>query len=146
MTPPHPLLEPLLFSIESIVISTWKGNPRLQDKDVAWVYEQYKTYFRAVGGGSDVPEPTSTTTYRETLLMDLWEMLLLREELQADGELVENPAFAPAGRPLRQLEEVYIMAFNRLHKSVRFWRKTGGVRGYLNYVKEYVGSEGVEDM
>ncbi len=138
MTLPHPLLDPLLLSIEAATVSTWNDYPRLQDKDVEWVYEAYKDYFRAVVGGKDLAEPISTISVREHLLEAIWDVLLLREDQHADQHLVNNPAFAPAGRPIALLEEAYVSTFARLVKSARFWRKQEGPRGYLRYVEGFV--------
>lgn len=136
--PPHSILEPLLYTIETVTIDIWKAHPRLTDKDVEWVYGQYRDYFRKLAQGSEPPEPSSTAVHREALLNALWEGLLLREDLGADEDLIDNPDFAPAGRPMGSLEQVYVMAFGRLLKSVTFWRKTIGKRGYLEFIDEQV--------
>ena len=137
MTEPHPLLQPLLHGIESVSMAVWDEHPNLVDKDVEWVYTAYHDYFKTIRTGKDVPEPISTSRRREALLAGIWEMLLLREELGADNGLVDSD-FAPGGSPLPNLESVYVMAFARLVKSVRFWRKTAGNRGYLRFVQDYV--------
>jgi hypothetical protein len=136
-TPPPPELYGLLHSIESAVHETSKAYPQLSDKDVEAVYDQYRTYFQSVRQGKDPDEPVSTLAHREEALSRIWDALLSREELGTDDHLLHGP-WTIAGRPPRDLEEIYLVAFNDLRKSVRFWRKRAGARGYLGHIGEYV--------
>jgi hypothetical protein len=134
--PPPPELYPLLHGIESAVKATYAAHPRMTDKDVEAVYNQYRTYFQAVRQGKDPDEPVSTLPWREAALAAIWDAILIREEVGADDHLLEGQ-WTIAGRPPRDLEEIYLLAFNDLRKSVRFWRKRAGARGYLGHIGEH---------
>lgn len=107
----------------------------MTDKDVEAVYDTYRTYFQAVRQGKDPAEPTSTLDHRERLLEEIWNILLAREAIDADQNLLSGD-WTITGRPPRDIEEIYLVALNGLRKSVRFWRKRAGPRGYLTHIKE----------
>jgi hypothetical protein len=129
-------LYPLVTSIEQATVSAHRAYPRMTDKDVEAVYDQYRAYFQAVRQGKDPTEPSSTLAHRERLLEEIWNTLLAREAINADQGLLEGD-WTIAGRPPRDLEEIYLKILNDLRKSVRFWRKRGGPRGYLTHIAEH---------
>ncbi len=138
MTEPHPALQPLLHTIETVVSNTWKEYPRLSDKDIELTYEQLKEYFRKVSQGKDVDAPVSAADSRMTLIDAILDAIEVREDLHADDHLVMSPNFQPAGYLVPSLESLYVMAFNRLVESVRFWRKEAGRTGYLKYISHFL--------
>ena len=127
-------LHSLLFSIEQAVVAIARKRPRLTDRDAEAVFEQYRSYFRALRQGRELPEPSSAIGYREELLAEIWEVLLLREDRGVDAAVLDA-GFAVNGRRVESLEEFYAIGFNELRKSARFWRKREGPKGYLRYVE-----------
>ncbi|WP_116107635.1 hypothetical protein [Lewinella sp. IMCC34191] len=129
----HPTLGPLVQTIESVVYAVVDRHAQLRDRDVEWVYGEYLKYFRATGAGREVPEPTATGMLREKLLADIWEELLNREEQDADDDLIGRTEPDPAGRPIPNLERLYIIVFSFLRDMVRTYHKRGG---YLTELRE----------
>jgi hypothetical protein len=67
----------------------------------------------------------------------LWECLVKWEEAGGPEDVLGG-GFRPAGRPVTQVEELYVIGFNDLRKSCRLHRKESGPRGYVKYVQEWV--------
>lgn len=136
---PDERLYSLHLSIEYAVATTLQRHKHLQDKDIEWVYEQYRNYFQAVRQGKMVAEPDSTRQDRSELMDFIWECLIKWEETDGPEELLDG-SFRPAGRPVTTVEELFVMAFNDLRKSCRINRKEGGPRGYVKAVQEFVAT------
>lgn len=135
---PRETLYPVHFAIESAVTETAARYGQLIDKEVEFVYELYRKYFLALRQGKSPAEPTSTQRLREILIDNIWDNLLdLEDNISLVSSLTDG-SFAPAGRPVTTMEEIYVMAFNDLRKSVRFWRKRAGAKGYIHYIAEHV--------
>lgn len=131
-------IQPLLSSIESTVYALSKHNPTLTDKEVEWTYDQLKTFFQKLATGKDLDAPSSTLSKRQELLDAILDAIELREEMELDDHLVENPAFKPGGYPFANLESIYVMCFNILLGSARFWRLEAGPKGYLRYIGQFL--------
>lgn len=139
MREPPRYLQPLLHTIESIVVYLYEEEfPQMTDKAVELTYDQPKTYFQAVSKGKSPEEPLSTSDMRQALLDEILNALEEREEVGADLLFINNPDIKPNGEPIPSLAALYVSAFNQLRKSVRFWRKEMGVRGYLSYVRQFL--------
>lgn len=134
---PDERLTSLHLTIEYAVSRTLQRFKNLQDKDIEWVYEQYRNYFQALRQGKVVAEPDSTRSDRSALMDYLWECLLKWEEVGGPGDLLDG-SFRPAGRPVTKVEELYVMGFNDLRKSCRFHRQQSGPRGYVKYVQQWI--------
>lgn len=137
MANPPGYLMPVLHSIETTVLSVWNEFPQLKDKDVEFVYDQLKTYYKKRLQGKEIDEPISTIARNQALIDEILNFIDVREEMEADLGLINNPAIMPDGRPILDLSALYVYAFNTLTNSVRLWRKnTSG--GYLKFIKENV--------
>lgn len=134
---PAPQLMSLLFSIEQAVVAIARKRPRMVDKDVEAIFVLYRQFFQDLRKGKDVDDPYSSITYKQELLDEIWEALVFREREQADAQHI-NGSFRVGPRPVSSYEELYIMAFNDLRKSVRFWRKKGGKKVYLKHIEEHL--------
>ncbi|MEM6770203.1 MAG: hypothetical protein AAF597_06455, partial [Bacteroidota bacterium] len=137
---PDQRLSSLHLTIEYATMKTLQSRKQLQDKDIEWVYEQYRNYFQKMRQGKNPPEPSSTRTDRLELMDNIWDGLLLWEEAEGRTPLLDG-SFRPGGRPVTMVEELYVIAFNDLRKSCRFHRKQDGTtRGYVKYVKHFIAS------
>ncbi len=134
---PAPQLMSLLFSIEQAVVAIARKRPRMTDRDAEAVFVSYRQFFQDIRRGKDVDDPHSTILYRQEMLDEIWEVLVYREQQQADAEHI-NGSFRTGPRPVSSYEELYVMAFNELRKSVRFWRKRGGKKAYLKHVEAHL--------
>lgn len=131
--PPPEELQPLMHTIESVVLSCSKEHPSLHDKDVEYCYSAYRKFFKAVRSNPNAPEPTSSMARREALLDEIWEGLMLREELGADDQFINQGFLLPGGRPVKSIEQIYEWVFKRLKDSATLWRKEKD--GYLVFLR-----------
>ena len=129
-------LQPVLHTIESTLIALQEEYKTLNDKDIEFVYERLKEYYRKSAQGKQVEEPLSTSEKRQALIDEILNSIEGREEIEADISVLNNPECAPNGIQLTSLAALYSMGFRRLQKSVRFWRKefrlTGGYLGFIS--------------
>ncbi|MCR9288340.1 hypothetical protein N8684_00785 [bacterium] len=138
MGEPPIYLQAILHTIESTTISIWEEFRLLKDKDVEYAYGKLKEFFQKKAQGKSIEEPLSSIERRQILMDEILNMLEAREEMEADSHFINNPDIAPNGIPIASLPALYVMGFNRLIKSVRFWRKEFGEQGYLGYVSKFV--------
>lgn len=130
MKTPSERLIPVLQTIETATAVIYKLYPMLVDKDVEYVYAAFHTFFKGEVQGKELSEPSSTSKIKEDLIDLIFQQLETAEEEGAFNELLDG-SFAPAGRPVTVVEELYVMAFNYLTKSAALWRKNRGRKGYL---------------
>ncbi|MEM7573860.1 MAG: hypothetical protein AAF433_13220 [Bacteroidota bacterium] len=131
MKQPSERLIPVLYTIEIAAAVIHKLHPSLADNDVKYVYEAFHKYFKGEVRNQELPEPSSTIKRRDNLISLIFQHL---EQAELDGDFVNllDGSFAPAGQPIVLIEEIYVLAFNYLRKSARFWQKKQGPKGYLN--------------
>lgn len=127
----------LLFSIEQATVAIARKHTRLTDKEVEAVYLSYRDYFKAVRSGKNLEPPTSTISMKDDLFNEIWEVLLMREDNGHDEQFC-NGSWSPGGTPVTSVEQLYIMAFNEVRKSVRLWRKEDGRKNYLKHIQAHV--------
>ena len=141
---PDKRLSSLHLTIEYAVAQTMRRQKHLQDKDIEWVFEQYRNYFLALRQGKMVAEPDSTRRDRSELMDYLWECLIKWEEAGGPDNLLDG-SFRPAGRAITQVEGLYVIGFNNLRKSCRLHRRESGPRGYVKHVQEWVAEVLAQD-
>jgi hypothetical protein len=125
-----------MHSVEKTVSVLGEEFPKLHDKDVEFVYQALKDYFKKSAQGTDCEEPLSTIERRQALMDEILNSIDTREDMEADFHVVQNPNILLNGTPIANLPILYATCFNRLVESVRFWRKERGNRGYLSFIKE----------
>ena len=138
MNLPPAYLEPLLYSLESITLDVWEDFPSLTDKDVEYAYEKLRDYYKQLASGKEVNEPLTPSERRQALIDELLNMIEFREESDADLDLINNPDITLGAKMIPSLPILYAICFKRLQKSARLWRKEGGPKGYLNFIKRHV--------
>lgn len=131
--PPDYLLPPL-HSIETAVLGIYDLLPKMQDKDVEEVYEALKDFYQQLAQDKDVYEPSSTKGVKQALISAIIEILDFRIENGLDEGLLNNSVCMPGGKYITCEEAVYVHCFNHLLKSVRYWRKENGPKGYLYFI------------
>jgi hypothetical protein len=130
-------LTSLLFSIEQATVAIARKHTQLTDKKVETVYLSYRDYFKAMRSGKDLEPPSSTIRMKGDLFNEIWEVLLMREENGYDKQFC-NGSWSPGGTPVTSVEQLYIMAFNEVRKSVRRWSKEDGHKNYLKHIQAHV--------
>ena len=138
MTEPPFYFQAFMHSIETTVLRLWEEFPAMSDKDVEYVYDKLKDYFKKKSQGKDVEEPETISERKQVLIDELLNTIDLREEMEADSPFINNPEYKPTGRPIPNLPAFYLMALNRLIKSLRMWRKEFGSKGYLSFIRNHV--------
>jgi len=137
---PPDFLQPCLFSVEAAVLSVYKSHPALVDKEVGAVYDLLRDFFKKLAQGKELDEPFSTLTRKQALIEAIFEALDQRESVGADEQYLQNPDYSLGGHPIPYLETLYVTVFNYLRRSARFWRKEGGKRGYLHFLRDQMSS------
>jgi len=138
MKMPPDFLQPLLHSIESIISEIHKEFPRLIDKDVEAVLAQMEKYYKTRMTKKDLDDPESLSEKKQALIDEILNVIDAREEMKADSDCIKNPEVLHGEHQIPSLEHLYIIAFKRLQKSVRYWRKKDGVKGYLTYTSNFL--------
>ena len=134
---PPEYLQPLLHSIEQAVIRLYEEMPYLLDKDVEFAYGKLEKYYSDLAKGKKVDEPDVVSDRKQAIIEEVLNVIDVREELNLDSMVINNPANA-GNVHYPSLASIYVKAFKILIPSVRTWRKRNGVKGYLNFVKDYI--------
>jgi len=124
-------------NLEFIIVQTHRREPDLTDWDAETVIEALIRHYQALWRGQEPRPPRLNTEVRKELydgLMTICELRLGNETLIAEDTSEEFPSFEPI-----TLEEL-VAILKRIRKSIRFWNKRGGVRGYLTYIDQFFPS------
>ena len=135
---PPEYLHPLLHSIETVTILISEDFPKLSEKDVDYAYGQLKNYFDQKAKNKEVEEPISSSDRRQALMDDILNIIDVREAAKGDEHLVMNTDYKPGGRPIASLAQLYSTGFRYLMKSVSFWHKERGRKGYIHYISKSI--------
>ncbi len=124
----------VLQNIEFAIVSTYRDHPEMVDAHVIRVLEAVIGSYRAERAGHTPEEfsaaPVEADLYRAIRNMCEWRLGRIREEdVEADRQ-----GLAP--EPIK-VEEI-ALCLKRILKSVQRWHKSGGQRGYLTFIVQYV--------
>jgi len=126
--------EDVLQNLEWAVANVYRANPQLSDYDVIHVYEALIDNY--VAEKISRPPKNFMLSPLEQELFDnvrtMCELRLGRGELPADAKAVDLPSPAPI------TIDVLLLCLKRLLKSAQRWNKSGGPRGYLDFMSPYV--------
>lgn len=107
------VLQPLEFHI----VNFYRKNPSLYDYDILRVYEALLKYMKAKLTNFSLPQHKL-----EGISCDIYECLFtFIEEMEKHYSLEELQA-----------------CLKRLEKSINFWGKRAGSRGYLNHIVQFL--------
>jgi len=124
----------VLQNIEFAIVSTYHDHPEMVDAHVIRALEAVLGSYRAEMAGRTAEEFSATLVeadlYRAIRNMCEWRLGRIREED------VEAGPPGPAPEPIK-VEEI-ILCLKRILKSVNRWNKSGGQRGYLTFIVQYV--------
>ena len=62
----------------------------------------------------------------------------VREAAEADIDYINNPEVLHGAAPIPNLGILYTLAFKRLLKSAKTWRKKDGRKGYTDYIRQFL--------
>jgi hypothetical protein len=127
----------VLQNIESAIINTYRVNPKILDNDVEDAISALARYYKAE---SENKTPSNPNLYELAQLIfeavkAICEFRLGRSELNTDeGEIVSLSIMGIEPLKINEVTE----CLKRLQKSIRFWNKRGGTRGYLEYAGQFI--------
>jgi hypothetical protein len=124
----------VLQNIEFAIVSTYHEHPEMVDAHVIRALEAVIGSYRAEMAGRTAEEFSAALVeaelYRAIRNMCEWRLGRIREEeVEADRQ-------GPAPAPIK-VEEI-VLCLKRILKSVHRWNKSGGQRGYLTFIVQYV--------
>ncbi len=123
----------VLQNIEFAVSKIYKEYPELTDNNVERVYENLQRTYQNELKNKAAPKANFSTLEQKVLqnVREMCEWRLGRTEY-SQMEKVRGEFHTIS------LDDL-ITCFKRLRRSIEFWSgKNGGIRGYLNYMKDFV--------
>jgi hypothetical protein len=124
----------VLQNIEFAIVSTYHDHPEMVDAHVMWALEAVLGSYRAETAGRTPEEfpaaPAEADLYRAIRNMCEWRLGRLRPD---DADAAD---LGPAPEPIT-IDEI-VLCLKRILKSVHRWNKSGGQRGYLTFIVQYV--------
>ena len=115
----------VLQNIEWALLSLVKDHPELSDHDMLRIIEQALTYYKSQQRESPVIAQSKLTDIRQDIFERIRSMCEWRlgRLLPPDKQIACNPI---------TIEEL-ILCLKRIEKSIKFWTKQGGRKGYINF-------------
>jgi len=124
----------VLQNIEFAIVTVYRQNPSLTDYDVDNILNALIRTYRSQQQNrvfsSPAMEPQAEEMYQRVKQMCEWR--LGREELVGSTRKPKGPSPSPIS-----LDEI-IACLKRIRKSVDMWNKRGGMRGYLQYIDQFI--------
>lgn len=124
----------VLQNIESAIVSTYHDHPETLDGHVIWALEKVINSYRAEQAGREPEEFTASLVeadlYRALRNVCQWRLGRLTSREAEAAEL------GPAPEP-KTVEEI-LLCLRLILKSVNRWNRSGGQRGYLAFIVQYV--------
>lgn len=123
----------VLQNIEFAVIEVYREHPELTDINVDRVYENLQRAYQNELKSKPAPK-ANFSALEQKLIQNVREMCEHRL-----GRADYSQPDKVRGQFHTISIENLILCFKRLRRSIEFWTgKNGGIRGYLNYVKDFV--------
>jgi hypothetical protein len=124
----------VLQNIEFAIVSTYHDHPEMLDGHVLWALEKVINSYRAERAARAPEEFTASLVeadlYRAIRNVCQWRLGRLSAE---DAEAAE---LGPAPEP-KTVDEI-LLCLKLILKSVNRWNRSGGQRGYLTFIVQYV--------
>ena len=124
----------VLQNIEFAVVTTYRDHPEMVDGHVIFALEAVINSYRAEMAGRTPEEfsatPVESDLYRAIRQVCEWRLGRIREE---DLDTAQQ-GLAP--EPVK-VEEI-LLCLKRILKSINRWNKSGGQRGYLTFIVQYL--------
>lgn len=115
----------VLQNIEWALLSLVKDHPELSDHDMLRIIEQALTYYKSQQRGNPV--------IAQSKLTDIRQEIFERSRSMCEWRLGRLP---PPDKQIAcnliTIEEL-ILCLKRIEKSIKFWTKQGGRKGYINF-------------
>jgi hypothetical protein len=123
----------ILQNIEFAVVQIYREHPELTDVNVDRVYENIQRGYQNEIKGKPAPKANFSALEQQLFqnVRGMCEWRLRRAEYAGVDE--------DEGQPDKISLDDMVACLKRLRRSLGFWTgKTGGIRGYLNYIKGFI--------
>lgn len=127
----------VLQNLEFAIHAVYRQQPELVDYEVGRALEAAVRRYKDEARGRTPKERQLTG-----LVQDVYDAVIAMAEYRLGRQPMAEgaPTFAPGELSVEDL----LACLQRIHKSVGFWNKQGGRRGYLTYIGEFLGSAPVQ--
>ena len=124
----------VLLNIESSLLPVYDDHPKMTDHAAIYAIETVIKALNAEAQGRTAVlpqfQPHEKAAYDSVSAICYW--------LMGQGKMTdENGRELTLKDAPKTLEEI-IACLKRIHKSIQFWLKSGGRRGYYEYVSQYL--------
>jgi len=129
MRPMNPITdaEDVLKTIEAAVIAVSRGHSEMSNYTALRAYEGAIAHYNALARGHQ-PKPVALSGLDGTTFEAVYN---------ACEERLGKPVSDDPSAPVLNAEDL-VACLRRLRKSVEFWTKQGGRRGYIDFVARFV--------
>jgi hypothetical protein len=126
--------EDVLQNIEFAIVSTYRENPDVTDWAVEAALDALIRTYQAETSGRAMPALRLSDLERRLYdrVHTMCEWRLGREQLLDEQDKSAFPEMPP-----KTLDEI-VACLKRVRTSVKRWHKSGGRRGYLDFVSQYI--------
>ncbi len=126
----------LLQNIEFMVVSVYREDPTMEDREAIKALDALVQYQRRVAAGQ-TPKLPEHLSENEQLVFDRVQAIM--EERRAIEPKQEAPKrFSVLNKKSNSFEDTLLACLRKLHKSAVRWNKRNGKQGYLKFVVEYL--------
>lgn len=115
----------VLQNIEWALLSLVKDHPELSDHDMLRIIGQALTYYKSQQRENPVIAQSKLTDIRQ----DIFERIRSMCEWRLGGLPPPDKQIACNAITIEEL----ILCLKRIEKSIKFWTKQGGRKGYINF-------------
>jgi len=127
----------LLQNIEFMVVSVFRDDPAMEDREAIRALDALVQYQRRVAA-NQTPTPPENLSDNEALIFE--RVLGIIEERRAIAP-PEEPSKKPVSR-LRgnpnSFDNIILACLRKIHKSAVRWNKRNGKQGYLKFAIQYL--------
>jgi len=127
--------EDVLQNIEFVIVSVYREHPEITDWTVETALDGLVRVYQAEGLGRAAPKLRLSEQEQQVFdrVRAMCEWRMGREWLTVE----DNQPVLPE-MPTKTLDEISA-CLKRIRTSVKRWNKSGGRRGYLDFVSQYIG-------
>lgn len=134
--------EDVLQNIEVTILQTHGNQPEMTDWNVDRVLEALTRTYQEEQAGRSSARPSHLTSAVEIelyqSLKEVCDWRLGKAELESKAKSAKSPKLEAPPKPDPKTPDEIIACLKRVRQSIKRWGKTGGRRGYLDFITEYV--------
>jgi len=129
----------VLHSIETAIINVYRDNEELKDANAMRAIKALIALYRSKVTKREAPATSDLNEDELKMYNNVLSFLKMRGNI-GGSEHQEAPAKRRFSRAFKTQtpDEVYLTCLRRIEKSIKLWTRRNGIRGYLNFVKNYV--------